>query len=180
VSFAKTSAISRTSFRFGVTGDGRTHVFLYLIDREVPVDFRAFVTRHAELFRALPEWELCLLVPEHLRESLPAFESAARQEMAMPLRFDAREELAWYFGQRRRVDVGGAADDPQRFRGAARQFHAPRFRALYRVWKKDGDAILHATVSRILGDALTRRTGRIGSRVLPRSYQHLSPLVGSA
>ena len=25
----------------------------------------------------------------------------------MPLRFDAREELAWYFGQRRKVDVGG-------------------------------------------------------------------------
>ena len=49
----------------GVTGDGRTHVFLYLINRDAPVDFRAFVNRHAELFRALPEWELRLLVPEH-------------------------------------------------------------------------------------------------------------------
>ena len=68
----------------------------------------------------------------------------------MPLGVDARDELTWYFGQRRKVDGGGVADDMERFRRAARQFHAPRFRALYRVWKKDGDAILHATVSRIL------------------------------
>ena len=98
----------------------------------------------------------------------------------MPLRLAAKEELNWYFGQRRKVDVVGAADGPERFRGAARQFHAPRFWALHKVWKKEGHTILHATVSRILGDALTRRTGRISSHVLPRSFQHLSPLVGSA
>jgi hypothetical protein len=46
--------------------------------REAPVDFRAFLSRRAELFRALPEWELRLLVPEHLRESTNVFEAAAR------------------------------------------------------------------------------------------------------
>ena len=30
----------------GVTGDGRTHVFLYLVNRKAPVDFRAFLHRH--------------------------------------------------------------------------------------------------------------------------------------
>jgi len=81
---------------------------------------------------------------------------------------------------RRKVDVGASVDDLDQSRRAARQFHARRFRALYRVWRKDSDAMLHATVSRILGDALTRRTARIGCQVLPRSYQRLSPLVGSA
>ena len=75
---------------------------------------------------------------------------------------------------------GWCRDDPDRFRRASRQFHAPRSGALYRAWKKDGDVVLYATVSRTLGDALTRRTGRIGSHVMPRSYHHISPLAGSA
>lgn len=164
----------------GVTGDGRSHVFLYLVNRDVPVDFRAFLHRHAELLRALPEWELRLLVPRHLDETAPVFEMAARQELGMPLRLKDMEELSWYFKQRRKVEKGGVEDDAERYRRASRQFHGYRFRALYRQWRKEGDAFVHATVSRILGDALTRRTGRIDGHVLPRSYQHLAPLVGSA
>ena len=71
-------------------------------------------------------------------------------------------------------------DDVNRFRGAVRQFHAPRYRAMYRLWKKEGDALVHATVSRVLSDAFARRTGRIKTQELPHPYQHLTPLVGSA
>ena len=56
----------------GIAGDGRTHVFLYLVNRPTPVDFRAFLHRHAELLRALPEWELRLLVPRHLVKAVAA------------------------------------------------------------------------------------------------------------
>lgn len=164
----------------GTSNDQRTHVFLYLVNRETPVDFRAFLHRHAELLRALAEWELRLLVPRHLSESAPLFEAAARQELAMPLRLDDANELAWFFRQRRTMDGGGAVDDRQRFRSAVRQFHAPRYRAMYRLWKKEGDALLHATVSRVLSDALARRTGRIKTQELVHAYQHLTPLVGSA
>jgi hypothetical protein len=164
----------------GINSDQRMHVFLYLVNRETPVDFRAFLHRHAELFRALPEWELRLLVPRHLTESVSLFEAAARQELATPLRLDDANELAWFFRQRRTLDGGGSEDDPQRFRSAVRQFHAPRYRVMYRLWKKEGDALLHATVSRVLSDALVRRTGRIKTQELPHVYQHLSPLVGSA
>ena len=134
-------------------------MFLYLVTRETPVDFRAFLHRHAELFRALAEWELRLLVPRHLTESAPLFEAAARQELAMPLRLDDANELAWFFRQRRRLDGGGAVDDVNRFRGAVRQFHAPRFRAMYRLWKKEGDALVHATVSRVLERRLRAADG---------------------
>ena len=164
----------------GVAADGIGHVFLYLVDRSAPVDFRAFVNRHAELLRALPEWELRLLVPKPLYKAASVFEAAAHQEMAMPLRLGDMEDLHWYFRQRRQVDGGGGAEDVERFRESARRFHAPRFRALYRLWKKEGDAHVHATVSHILDDALSRRSGRVRSQVLTRSYQHLSPLVGSA
>src|SRR5206468_11350319 len=82
----------RQAFRYfpdklpiGVTADGRTHVFLYLVNRTAPVDFRAFLHRHVEVLRALPTWEIRLLTPQHLVEAVPTFEAAAREELAMPL-----------------------------------------------------------------------------------------------
>lgn len=164
----------------GVTPDERSHVFLYLVTRDVPVDFRAFLHRHAELLRALAQWELRLLVPRHLDEAAPAFDTAAREELGMPLRLRDVEELGWYFRARRRAERGGSEEDAARFRRASRQFHSYRFRALYRQWRKGGDAFVHATVSRVLDDALTRRSGRVETRVLPRAYHHLGSLVGSA
>jgi len=65
----------------GVTGDGRTHVFLYGVTREVAIEFRTFLQRHAELFRALPEWEIRLLVPRHVAVAAPRFEAVARDEL---------------------------------------------------------------------------------------------------
>lgn len=164
----------------GVTADGRTHLFLYLVNRMAPVDFRAFLHRHVELFRALPDWEVRLLVPQHLVKAAPAFEGAAREELAMPLRLDAVDELGWFFRQQREVEVGKTVEDGSRFQLAHRRFHAPRFRTLYRLWKKEGSRLLHGTVSPILGEALARGRGRVTTEVLARGYQHLSSLVGSA
>ncbi len=164
----------------GINGDGRTHVFLYLVTRTSPVEFRAFLQRHAELFRALPEWELRILVPRHFNRTGSVFGGAAMEELARPLGLDAREELSWYFRQRQALETGGAVEDVSRFEECATTFRAPRFRALYRLWKKEGDGLIHATVSRILGDAIQRRTGRVVIHVLPHLYQHLTPAVGTA
>jgi len=164
----------------GVAPDGRTHLFLYLVNRRAPVDFRAFLHRHVELLRALPSWELRLLTPQHLAEDVPAFEAAARQELAAPLRLDAVDELSWFFKQQLSVEAGAAPEDCARFGRAHRQFHAPRYRTLYRLWKKEGNRLLHGTVSPVLEDALARGRGRVTTEVLTRRYHHLSSLVGSA
>lgn len=164
----------------GVTGDGRTHVFLYLVTRKAPVDFRAFLHRHAELFRALPEWELRVMVPRHFDKAARVFTSAATEELATPIGLTERDDLKWYFRQRQRLEEGLPTEDPGRFNEAALRFRAPRYRALYRASKKSGDGALHAIVSRILADAISRRRGRVVTHVLPHFYQHLSPLVGTA
>jgi hypothetical protein len=164
----------------GVAPDGRTHLFLYLVNRRAPVDFRAFLHRHVELLRALPNWELRLLTPQHLAEDVPAFEAAARQELAAPLRLDAVDELSWFFKQQLSVEAGAAPEDCAHFGRAHRQFHAPRYRTLYRLWKKEGNRLLHGTVSPVLEDALARGRGRVTTEVLTRRYHHLSSLVGSA
>ena len=55
---------SRTRCRLASTAtNGRTSSSCTLSNRGTPVDGRAFRHRHAELFRASPEWEVRLLVP---------------------------------------------------------------------------------------------------------------------
>ena len=164
----------------GITGDGRTHVFLYLVNRPTPVDFRAFLHRHAELLRALPEWELRLLVPRHMAEAAPLYEAAAGEELTRPLRLDDAAELRWFFRQQQHVERGGVPDDFRRFRRACRTFRSPRYHVLYRVWKKNGDQPVDATVSPVLEDKFARHRGHVTRQVLPHVYAHLAPLVGSA
>jgi hypothetical protein len=164
----------------GVAADGRTHVFVYLVNRPTPVDFRAFLHRHGELLRALPQWELRLLVPRHMVKAAPLYEEATREELSRPLRLDDAAELRWYFRQQDQVDRGGAPDDFKRFRRACRTFRGPRYHVLYRLWKKNGDEPVNATVSPVLEDKIARRRGHVTSQVLSHVYAHLTPLVGSA
>ena len=54
------SATSQTSCRSASRRDGRTHVFLYLVNRTRRSTSVPFYTVTSELLRALPEWELRL------------------------------------------------------------------------------------------------------------------------
>jgi hypothetical protein len=159
-----------------IEADGRGHLFLYLVTRNVPVDFRAFLERHAELLRALPAWTMRLLVPRHLREAAPSYQAAFREQLATPLRPAVLDELRWYFRARTKPPDPAA----ERFDQAARAFSAPRFRVLYRQWLERGEPVLDATLSPVLADALGRGTGKLECHVLPHRYLHLLDLVGTA
>jgi hypothetical protein len=156
------------------------HVFLYLMTRAVPIDFRAFLHRHAELLRALSSWTIRLLVPRHLAGSMERYQVAVRDELASPLRSDTFDELRWFFEQRRQAADGAAIVADARFQRAQHAFATPRFRVLYRHWLAEGEAALQATLSPVLADALAQRIGEVECRVLPHTYQHLATLVGTA
>lgn len=165
----------------GIDPKTDAHVFLYLVTKPVPVDFRPFLHRHAELLRALPRWTIRLLVPPHLAGAIPLYQAAANEELGTPLRPAAVDELRWYFHRRREAESGGrplVAD--ARYRRAQQAFAAPRFRVLYRTWLHQGDPALHATTSPTLADALARQAGHVEPEVLAQSYQRLSSLVGTA
>lgn len=159
-----------------VSSDGRTHLFLYLVTRDVPVDFRAFLERHAELLRALPAWTVRLLVPRHLKEAIPVYKAAFREQLSTPVRPAILDELRWYFEARR----AGKTAASERFDHASRAFNAPRFQTLYRTWLEHGDPVLDATLSPVLADAIGRGTGQLECHPLPHRYLHLLPLVGTA
>jgi hypothetical protein len=167
----------------GVEPDASGYVFLYLVTRLAPVDFRPFLQRHAELLRAVPRWTIKLLVPSHLAQGIAAHMDATRQELATPLRPAVVDELHWYFRERRRmIERGGLGPglDPARFAQLTRAFSGPRYRVLFRTWNRLGDGVLSGLTSPTLAQAIERRTGRIESQVLPRPYLHLSPVVGTA
>lgn len=160
----------------GVAPGERHHVFLYLATRPMPMEFRLFLERHAELLRMLPEWTVRLLIPTHLRSAQLRYEQAFREQIGTPLRRPLIEELTWFLHTRR---AGGRRSDP-RFEKAKLAFASPRFRALHRTWLERGDVVLDATISPTLPEALARRTGRFECHVLPHTYLHLSSLVGTA
>lgn len=156
--------------------DWRTHLFLFLVTERQPVAFRAFLERHAELFRSLSGWTVRLLVPWDKRETVAQYEEAFQQQLASPLSPTALEDLRWYFGalSTRR----GSSDE--RFHEAAYAFGTPRFKALYRAFLERGQSVLDATLSPTLKDAIARKSGHLECHVLPHRYGHLSSLVGTA
>ncbi len=142
----------------------------------MPIDFRAFLERHAEVLRALPAWIVRLLVPCHKADAIPIYQAAFREQVGSPLRPAVLEDLRWYFHARRTPPHG----PHERFDQAMRAFGAPRFQALYRAWLEGGEPVLDATLSSTLADAVARQTGKLECHVLPHRYVHLFPLVGTA
>ena len=161
----------------GIGTDGRTYVFLYLVTRPLPVDFRMFLERHAELLRALPAWTIRLLVPHHLSNATNRYKDAFREQLGTPLRPTQLNELRWFFEARR---DGPEPRGNERYDRARRAFGTPRFRVLYRAWIEQGDRILDAVVSPVLATAIARQTGHFEARVLSHRYLHLAPLAGTA
>jgi hypothetical protein len=157
---------------------GRRHVFLYLVTREVPVEFRAFLHRHSELLRALPEWTIRLLIPRHLKKAASLYRYALRDELATPLSATAVEELEWYFPAR---ETGAEAVAPPLgldLDTAAKKYRAARFQALHRAWQREGMVALWRARSRVLEDRLREGRGRVEFVELSRQYLQLTSLVG--
>jgi hypothetical protein len=157
---------------------GPRHVFVYLVTRDVPVEFRAFLHRHSELLRTLPEWTIRLLVPRRLRKAASLYQYAVRDELATPLTPSMVEELEWFFPARH----AGPESVPPRsdldFATATRKYSAARFQALHREWQRDGMPVLWAAQSHVLQDRLREGRGRIEFVELPHQYLQLTSLVG--
>jgi hypothetical protein len=159
---------------------GRRHVFLYLVTRDVPVEFRLFLLRHADLLRTVDEWTIRVLVPRRLRKAAALYRYAVRDAFGTPLTPSQVEELDWFFRARQGTATDSAPDPALSVATGARKFGAARFRALHRRWKRDGMPVLWSAQSTILRDQLERGRGRVEFSELSHQYLQLTPLVGVA
>ena len=156
-------------------------VVVYVVTDPWLDEFRVFLERHAALLRALPAWMLRIVVPPQFPDIAQRSKQIVWNQLLTPLRAETLDELRWYFEQVRSHPTPSRSDDlDERFYGARDAFSAPRFRALYKAWKQDGESALASTASRAISDAVDAGVGRVETLELGHRYGHLSPLVAVA
>jgi hypothetical protein len=154
--------------------DTSRFVFLYLVNRRVPVDFRQFLIRHVDLFRCLHHWTIRLLVPRRFRKAVALYKSAVREELWMPLNPSVSKSLETYFQERQ--EQGGHLGDPSD-RYIALEFRKqgmPKIQALYRAWRRAGDQVLWQSCFTCLRDDWSYGRSAVEVQPLNRQYLQLS------
>ena len=161
-----------------VKRDPGHHVFLYLVTRPIPVDFRMFPLRHAELLRLLHTWTVRLLVPRRFANAAALYQAALRDELWTPLEPHIADRLPAHFAECQRT--GGHISDPcdEYLVKAFRRYGTARFASLYRAWRRVGDPIVWAAQSTTLRDDRARGWGRCESRTLTGQYLQLTSRIG--
>lgn len=149
-------------------------VFLYLVSRRVPIDFRQFLIRHAGLLRFVRTWTLRLLVPRRFRKAVSLYKAAVREELWSPMNPSVTQLLEPYF---RECQSTGAhvvdPADPYIRREFKRQGSA-KVQALYRAWRRQGDRVLWDAHSSTLADDHARGSSTVEVEFLDRQYLQLS------
>ena len=113
-------------------------VIVYVVTDPWLDEFLVFLLRHAMLLRALPAWTLRIVVPRQFPDIGQRAKQVVWNQLMTPLRAEMLEELRRYFGQACAHPAPSRCPDPdKRFYRARDAFSAPRFKALYRVWRQD-------------------------------------------
>jgi hypothetical protein len=160
----------------GISPDGRG-VLAFVVDDPCFDAFRDFLMRHAALLRALPCWTLRLVLPPHA-ESMPgAAMAVVSEQLLAPVSPRVVEELRWYFEQ---AQKGHHDESDDRYRRARSTFSTHRWRAVYRGWRHEREAVITTVGSTTLAEMVKAGTGRIEVLHLGHRYAHLSPLASIA
>jgi hypothetical protein len=151
--------------------DTSRFVFLYLVNRRIPLDFRQFLIRHHNLFLNLHTWTVRLLVPRRFKKSVALYKAALREELWTPLNPSVSEALETFFRHCR--EQGGHVGDPSD-RHIAKEFRQQgmaKIAALYRAWRREGDVALWRSSSTSLRD--DRMHGCSGCEIQMLNAQYL-------
>jgi hypothetical protein len=153
------------------------HVFLYLVTRTLPIDFRMFLQRHAELFRTLHSWTVRVLVPRRFWKASVLYRAALRDELWTPIEPHIGDLLETYFRERR--ETGGHISNPsdEFLIKAFRRYGTARFASLYRAWRRMGDPILRAASSPVLRNERQHGWGACEIQLLRGQYLQLTGLI---
>lgn len=169
---------ARQRMPIGVDLTGRW-VLVYVASGGPLDDLHWLLQQHAGLLAALPAWTVRIVFPHNLAWLQSRYEEHVRHELMSP-HPRLVNQLRWYFKQRQaKIAEGRPIDDQEAYDEAHFAFRAARYQVLYNRWLSEGDAALDVVSSPATADAINRGAGRIEYHVLPFSYRHLSPLVGS-
>ncbi len=155
-------------------------VIVYVVLDPTMNDFRLFLERHAAVLRALPAWTVRVVIPTQFQSDMalktkqafftqlvvPAF-SPSKIE-SIPQRFkDVRTQVYPF-------DFGPT----DQYVEDRDHLAAPRYHALFKVWKTEGDAALVGLASGAIQAAFESGAGQVETLELGHRYGHLAPLAG--
>ena len=150
-------------------------MFLYLVNRRIPVDFRQFLIRHRDLF-AQPASRGLFVCSCRGASGRPwrSTRRPLREELWTPLNPSVSKSLETYF--RERQEQGGHLGDPSD-RYIAQEFRKqgmPKIQALYRAWRRSGDKVLWQSSSTCLRDDWSYGRSAVEVQLLNRQYLQLT------
>jgi hypothetical protein len=154
--------------------DTSRFVFLYLVNRRIPLDFRQFLIRHHTLLLNLHRWTVRLLVPRRFRKAVALYKAALREELWSPLNPRVSKALEAYFRDRKE-QCGHLGDPPDRY--IAQEFRKQgmaKIAALYRAWRREGDVVLWRSSSTSLRDDHMHGWSACEIQVLNAQYLQLT------
>ncbi len=162
----------------GVHRDGRW-VVVCLLTQDGKRELRTFLERHIPFLAGLSTWTLRVAIPAHMAPYGTRLVEEAVKGLRWRFEGQFRDDVVWYFEQRR---SGGNPDsvpdnDERARRARLRQFSGIGFSALYPLWLAHGSDVFPNIAARV-GDALFREAATVEPLVLPHAYSHLAPLVG--
>lgn len=159
----------------GVDKDRTDHlVFLYLVNRRIPVDFRQFLIRHLALLRFVRTWTVRLLVPRRFRKAVALYKAALREELWTPMNPSVSKMLETYFPERQARGEHLSDPDDRYIREEFRKQGMLKIQALYRAWRRDGDGVLWQAHSTTLRDDHSHGCSAIDVELLNRQYLQLT------
>src|SRR5947208_1268850 len=100
----------------GIQADQTDHVFMYLITSPMPMDFRLFLLRHAELLRSLYHWTIRVLDRSRSRGQFECSDTRPAKSSRLRSRLRRRKDSSGSFasdngGRRRRQNRPTSASD---------------------------------------------------------------------
>jgi hypothetical protein len=159
----------------GVEKDRTDHlVFLYLVNRRIPVDFRQFLIRHLALLRFVRTWTVRLLVPRRFKKAVALYKAALREELWTPMNPSVSKMLETYFPERQARGEHLGDPDDRYIRDEFRKQGMFKIQALYRAWRRDGDGVLWQAHSTTLRDDHSHGCSAIEVELLNRQYLQLA------
>ena len=159
-------------------------VLVYVVLDPTMNDFRLFLERHAAVLRALPAWTVRVVIPTQF-QAVQGMALKAKQafftQLVVPAFSEARiEKIRQRFKDVRTQVYPFAFGPTDQYVEDRDHLAAPRYHALFKVWKTEGDAALAGLASGVIQGVFESGAGRIETLELGNRYGHLAPLVAVA
>lgn len=165
---------------FGIHPAGRG-VLVYVVLDSTLNDFRLFLERHAAVLRALRAWTVRVVIPMQLQviEDLgQEVKQAFFTQLVVPAFSPARiEKIRQRFKDVRTQVYPFDFGPTDQYIEDRDHLAAPRYHALFKVWKTEGDAALSGLASGVIHAAVESGAGQVETLDLGHRYGHLAPLA---